>query len=201
VSFFQTDDEGGEHPIVYMSAKLIKAQLIYSITELECYAAMLSITKFRAYVDGMPFKVITDHASLKWLMGQKVLSGRLARWSLKLQDFDFTIEHRKGSLNVVQDALSRVHMDELQKAGAEELDIHINLHSTAFQPSDYVNLVQAVDVKLGKSPDLQTSVGYVYKQMGFCLNDAVDETRAWKIWVPAELRPDLLWRAHHAIKK
>jgi len=113
VSFFQTDDEGGEHPIVYMSAKLIKAQLIYSITELECYAAMLSITKFRAYVDGMPFKVITDHASLKWLMGQKDFSGRLAIWSLKLQAFEFTIEHRKGSLKVVPEALSRVDMDEL----------------------------------------------------------------------------------------
>jgi len=138
---FQTEDEGQEHPIAYMSAKLNNAQRNYSITELECYAAILSITKFRAYVYGMPFKVITDHASLKWLMGQKDLSGRLARWSLKLQAFDFTIEHRKGSLNVVPDSLSRVHMDELQKAGAEELDIHINLDSTAFQSSNYVNLV------------------------------------------------------------
>jgi len=112
---FQTDDEGGEHPIAFMSAKLNKAQRNYSITKLECYAAILSITKFRAYVNGMPFKVITDHASLKWLMSQKDLSGRLARWSLKLQAFDFTIEHRKGSLNVVPDALSRVHMDELKK--------------------------------------------------------------------------------------
>jgi len=94
---FQTDDEGGEHPIAYMFAKLNKAQRNYSITELECYAAILSITKFSAYVDGMPFKVINDHASLKWLMGQKGLSGRLARWSLKLQAFDFTTEHRKGS--------------------------------------------------------------------------------------------------------
>jgi len=48
-----------------MSAKLKKAQRNYSITELECYAAILSITKFRAYVDGMPFKVITDPAILK----------------------------------------------------------------------------------------------------------------------------------------
>jgi len=90
-------------------------------------------------------------------------------------------------------------MDELQKAGAEELDLHINLDSTAFQLLDYVNLVQAVDENLGKSPDLSTSEGCVYKRMGFCLNDAVDEARAWKLWVPAELRPDLVWRAHHAI--
>jgi len=127
----------------------------------------------------MPFKVITDHGSLKWLMSQKDLSGRLARWSLKLQAFDFTIEHRKESLNVVPDALSRVHMDELQKAGAEELDIHINFDSTAFQSSDYVKLVQAVDENLGKSPDLQTSEGYVYKRTRFYLNDAVDEARAF----------------------
>jgi len=103
---FQTDDEGGEHPIAYMSAKLNKALRNYSITELEVYAAILSITKFRAYVDGMPFKVITDHASLKWMTGQKDLSGRPARWSLKLQAFDFTKEHRKGSRSVVPDALS-----------------------------------------------------------------------------------------------
>jgi len=83
-------------------------------------------------------------------------------------------------------------MDELQKVGVEELDIHINLDSTAFQSSDYVNLVQAVDQNLVKSPDLQTSKGYVYKRIGFCLNDAVDEVRAWKLWVPAELQPNLV---------
>ena len=85
----------------------------YSVTELECLAAVLGIKKFRAYVEGMPFKVETDHASLKWLMSQKDLSGRLARWSLKLQAFDFSIEHRKGSANVVPDVLSRMHADEI----------------------------------------------------------------------------------------
>jgi len=40
---FQTDDEGGGHPIAYMSAKLNKAQRNYSITELECYAAISAL--------------------------------------------------------------------------------------------------------------------------------------------------------------
>lgn len=40
---FQIDDEGNEHPISYMSAKLNKAQRNYSVTELECFAAVLSV--------------------------------------------------------------------------------------------------------------------------------------------------------------
>lgn len=75
---FQMKD-GSEHPIAFMSKKLNSAQKNYSVTELECLAAVLSIQRFRSYFEGMPFTVITDHASLKWLMGQKDLSGRLAR--------------------------------------------------------------------------------------------------------------------------
>lgn len=93
---FQLKD-GEEHPIAFMSRKLNAAQRNYSVTELECMAAVLCVKQFRCYVEGMPFTIITDHASLKWLMSQKDLSGRLARSSLKLQTFDFNIEHRKGS--------------------------------------------------------------------------------------------------------
>ncbi|KAH8320322.1 hypothetical protein KR067_013067, partial [Drosophila pandora] len=37
------------------------------------------------------------------------LNGRLARWAIKLQGYGFTIVHRKGSENVVADALSRTY--------------------------------------------------------------------------------------------
>lgn len=52
---FQRDNDGGENPIAYMSQKLNAAQRNYSVTELECLAAVLSIKKFRAYVEGLPF--------------------------------------------------------------------------------------------------------------------------------------------------
>lgn len=101
----QEDSDDVELPIAFFSKKLNRPQQNYSITELECLAAVWSIEKFREYIEGHPFKVITDHASLRWLMNQSDLNGRLARWSLKLQGFKFNIEHRKGSLNILPDVL------------------------------------------------------------------------------------------------
>lgn len=61
----------------------------------------------RPYVEGLHVTVFTDHNSLKWLMSRPNPSGRLARWSLRLQDFDFTVIHKPGAHNNVPDALSR----------------------------------------------------------------------------------------------
>ena len=44
--------------------------------------------------------------ALQWLSAQK-MEGLLCCWSLAIQEYDFTIVHRKGSLNTVADSLSR----------------------------------------------------------------------------------------------
>ena len=51
--------------------------------------------------------VYTGHNALKWLMNIKDPIGRLACWSLLIQQFDFDIEHRVGVKNGNADALSR----------------------------------------------------------------------------------------------
>lgn len=50
---------------------------------------------------------MTDHYSLKWLFNIKDPVRKIARWALRLQQYDFDILHRKDAENVVPDALSR----------------------------------------------------------------------------------------------
>lgn len=189
---FQVDENGEEHPIAFMSKKLNSAQRNYSVTELECYAAVLSVKKFRPYVEGMEFKILTDHASLKWLMSQKDLSGRLARWSLKLQSFRFSIEHRKGSANIVPDALSRVFVEEVSSD-----PLSVDLSSEQFRSDEYLDLLAQVKANADRLPDLSIVDDKVFIKTEFGNeNDSrLDET-PWKLWVPNALTADLIARAH-----
>lgn len=140
---FQKDVDGGEHPIMYFSKKLNPAQRNYTVSEKECLAVVLSLDKFRPFVEGYQFVVITDHSSLQWLMCTKDLSRRLARWSLKLQRYTFSIENRRGSLNIVPDALSRsFEIEDL--TFSEKLDIKIDLDHAAFKSEEYLDLIEFV---------------------------------------------------------
>ncbi len=49
----------------------------------------------------------TDHAAVVELFNAKTLTGKLARWSLTVQDFNPSFSHVPGALNHVADALSR----------------------------------------------------------------------------------------------
>ncbi|KAE8904474.1 hypothetical protein PF007_g25363 [Phytophthora fragariae] len=101
-------DQGhGWQPIAYASKVNSIAESTYSITELECFAVVWSVKLFRPYLYGRMFVIITDHSALKWLMTRPNLAGRLHRWSLTLQEYEFEIEYRPGATNVVADALSR----------------------------------------------------------------------------------------------
>ena len=103
----QKDDKGDEYACCYSSRLLKGAEIHYGITEKECLAVIWAIKLLRVYLYGNRFTVITDHAALQWLINIKEPTGRLARWSIYLQAYQFDILHRPGKKHQNVDAVSR----------------------------------------------------------------------------------------------
>ena len=109
----QTDAENRERVIAYASRSLTPAEKNYTTSERECLALIFATKIFRPYLFGTEFVCYTDHAALLWLDNVKNPNGRLARWSLYLRDFRYTIKYKKGKLHSDADALSRRGNDEI----------------------------------------------------------------------------------------
>lgn len=105
----QKDDNSELHPVHYMSKRTTDAESKYTSYELEALAIIEGIKKFRHYLYGKHFKIVTDCKAFQMTLNKKdlAMSTRVARWILFLQDYDFTIEHREGSKMKHTDALSR----------------------------------------------------------------------------------------------
>ncbi len=61
------------------------------------------------------FKIITDHSILKTLRIVKILKRKRVRWIIKLQQYNFTIEHRSEKKNTNADTLSRIKYKKREK--------------------------------------------------------------------------------------
>ena len=101
------EQDGSERVIAYWSRQLQKAERNYSVIEREALAAVAAIREFYPYLYGFHFKLVTDHNPLVSLKGLKDVGGRLTRWALFLQQFDFEVVHRPGREHGNADALSR----------------------------------------------------------------------------------------------
>ncbi|GFU09303.1 retrovirus-related Pol polyprotein from transposon 17.6 [Trichonephila clavipes] len=103
----QEAEDGKLHPVYYMSKKTNTAEEKYDSYELEVLAIINALKKFRVYLLGQHFKIVTDCSAFQKTMQKKELITRIARWALQLEEFDYEIEHRAGSRMKHIDALSR----------------------------------------------------------------------------------------------
>ncbi|KAH0691472.1 hypothetical protein KY289_018830 [Solanum tuberosum] len=71
------------------------------------------VSSWGQYLTGRHFIVITDQKALKFLLEQKLHTGSQLKWIIKLMQFDFTIEYKKGKQKKVVHALSRIPAVEL----------------------------------------------------------------------------------------
>jgi hypothetical protein len=100
--------DGILHPVRYLSRKLKKPELNYSIIEKECLAVIWAIHKLKVYLYGTEFILLVDNKPLSYMKESAIKNARVARWLLCLQDCSFQVQSIKGIENHIADCLSRI---------------------------------------------------------------------------------------------
>lgn len=180
--------EDGEKVIAYASRSLSKPERNYSATELECLCVLWAIEKFRCYVDGYHFTVVTDHSSLKWLDNMKDPVGRLGRWAVRLQQYNYKIVHRKGKDNEAPDALSRAPVGVCSDAPVVDL---VSVDSPP-QDSWYINMFMKISEKPSDYPFWKIEGDQVFKK----IFTGVSPEATWVRLVPKEKRKEVFKECH-----
>jgi hypothetical protein len=79
---------------------------------LECKALHDCILHYAVYLKYIPhFEVFSDHNALRYMVNSEnaTTNGRLMRYLLDLQEYNFAIYYRKGTDNCDADAVSRLN--------------------------------------------------------------------------------------------
>lgn len=103
----QRQADGKLHPVFYFSKRVLDVESRYHSYELETLAIAYALRRFRVYLIGIKFKILTYCQSLTLTLNEKIINTRISRWALELQGYDYIIEHRASNRMGYVDALSR----------------------------------------------------------------------------------------------
>ncbi|XP_041451951.1 uncharacterized protein LOC121405348 [Drosophila obscura] len=139
-------DEDQMKPIAYYSRATSKPEKNYHSYELEALAVVESLERFKYYIYGKRIKVVTDCNALKTSMEKREFIPRIARWWLRIQEFDIDIVHRAGTQMNHVDALSRAPFED-----AHEMDTaSLQISKTIIDEADWLFAIQLQDEKIQK---------------------------------------------------
>jgi hypothetical protein len=141
-----------DHMLAFSSRKLSTTTINYTTIERQGLAMVYALQKLCHYLLGGHFKMFTDHFALKYLVNKKVLGGRICRWLLLFQEYDFKIVVKPGRMNKGPDHLSRLEhgeepisledtLSDAQILAIRRIDDHfakiVQFLSTGMAPSEY----------------------------------------------------------------
>ena len=145
----QQDDAQHWHPVAFASKKLSAAEKNYTAAERETLAVVYALKCWRIYLF-RHFELYTDNMAVVHLRTKPHLSKREARWVECLADYDFTVYHHPGRVNIA-DALSR--RSDLSQTESNPCDTSVALSCNALEYSLDLNTDLAQAVKDGYTDD------------------------------------------------
>lgn len=189
---FQRQTDQKLHPVAYYSRQTSHSESKYHSYELETLAVVESLRKFRTYLLGVNFTLVTDCNALKATKDKKDLIPRVARWWLQLLEFNFDVKYRPGNRMQHVDALSR-NVEE-QRTGEKVLHI---------TQGDWVLAGQLTDSKIQDINEILKRTPVTDYEKKIFKDYALRNGRVYRItargiqWVvPRGMRPHVVRAAH-----
>lgn len=182
------------HPIAFESKKLTETESRYSAQERELLAAKYALDHWRHIIEGSEILIRTDHQSLETYRTKKHLTPRLVRFMQDIEHYNPLFTYRRGLLQTVPDALSRI--PGLQEEG-EPADTERFYYIQDF-------LLEAPEPEADSSPDQPTRrprrTGYYQRMEKYhkamrIINSADDDFKEHA--QNYELRDGTLYNSHH----
>uniref|UniRef100_A0AAG5DTA5 RNA-directed DNA polymerase n=1 Tax=Anopheles atroparvus TaxID=41427 RepID=A0AAG5DTA5_ANOAO len=99
--------EGKFYPIWFWSKKTTPGESKQHSYILEAKAIYLAVKKWRHYLLGIKFRIVTDCIAFKQTIKKEDTPREVTQWVMFLQDFDYEVEHRPGERLRHVDCLSR----------------------------------------------------------------------------------------------
>ena len=97
-------------PVAFFSRTLNNSEKNHSSVEKEAYAIVESLRKWRHYLIGRHFKLVTDQQSVSFMYDNKkkskVKNDKIQRWKIEMSCFKYDIVYRPGEENAPADTLS-----------------------------------------------------------------------------------------------
>jgi len=118
-------------PVAFFSKTLSPSEQRHAAVEKEAYAIIEAVRKWRHYLMGQYFKLITDQKSVSFMFNSstygKVKNEKILRWRLELSCFNYEIVYRPGNENEAADAFSRYCSSITDSSLRKLTDIHEKL--------------------------------------------------------------------------
>lgn len=155
----QKQADGLFKPISYFSKRTSIVESKYHSYELEMLAIINALNRFRIYLQGLNFKIVTDCNSIKLALSKREINPRINRWALVLQNYDYQLEHRASNRMRHVDALSRSN----NVLVLEENTFEQNLSVAQNLDTDILKIRR--ELEEGESREFELRNGLVYKKI------------------------------------
>ena len=210
-------------PVAFASSSLTPTEQNYAQIEKECLAIVEGFEKFDQYLFGHPHVVVhSDHKPLETIFKKPLIKApkRLQRMLLRLQRYDFTVEHRRGISLYLADTLSRAPLQGPAATKMKDQNVfRLRLETTAPTDAGIIpssSALELISTAAAADGTMQALLGMVRHGWPEIKDDIAPNVRAYwnfradlvcdgdflykgsRLVVPEAAQPALIKRIHRA---